>query len=78
MSETAAQLIRMFRSLSPNERHAVLVELVRISEAEDGPVPDDELADAGEQIFAMYDAEEAELSPLRRGPPPRHDRKACG
>lgn len=60
MSETATELIRTFRSLSPHERYAVLIELARISEADDGPLSDDELAYAGEQIFAMYDAEEAE------------------
>ncbi len=33
MSETATELIRTFSTLSPQERHAVLIELVRISEA---------------------------------------------
>jgi hypothetical protein len=60
MSETATELIRTFSTLSPQERHAVLIELVRISEADDGLLSDDELAYAGEQIFAMYDAEEAD------------------
>ncbi len=60
MSETATELIRTFSTLSPQERHAVLIELVRISEADDGLLSEDELACAGEQVFAMYDAEEAE------------------
>lgn len=59
MSETAVELIRTFATLSPHERHTVLVELARIAEAEDGPLSDDALARAGEQVFAMYDAEEA-------------------
>jgi len=67
MSETATELIRTFCTLSPNERYAVLVELARISEADDGPVSDDELAHAGEQIFAMYDAEEAEHGESQAG-----------
>ena len=60
MSETATELIQTFSTLSPHERHAVLIELARISEADDGPLSDDELAYAGEQMFAMYDAEEAD------------------
>lgn len=59
MSDTANELIQAFSTLSPNERYAVLIELARISEADDGPLSDDELAGAGEEIFAMYDAEEA-------------------
>jgi hypothetical protein len=60
MSDTATELIQAFSNLPPNERYAVLIELARISEADDGPLSEDELACAGEQVFAMYDAEEAE------------------
>jgi hypothetical protein len=60
MNETAIELIRTFSTLSPQDRHAVLIELARISEADDGLLSDDELAYAGEEIFAMYDAEEAD------------------
>jgi len=60
MSETATELIRTFSTFSPQERHAVLIELARISEADDGLLSDDELAFAGDELFAMYDAEEAD------------------
>ena len=60
MNQTAAELIHAFSTLPPHEQHAVLIELVRISESDDGPLTDDELTFAGEQVFAMYDAEEAE------------------
>ena len=59
MSETATELIQAFSTLSAHERHAVLIELARISEADDGPLTNDELTYAGAQVFAMYDAEEA-------------------
>lgn len=60
MSEAASNLINAFTLLPIPERYAVLVELARISEVDAGDVTDDELAIAGEQIFAMYDAEEAQ------------------
>ena len=60
MSETAAELIVTFSTLSPRERYAVLIELARISEGDVDVLTDDELTLAGEQVFAMYDAEEAE------------------
>ncbi len=59
MSETAHNLIDAFTALSARERHAVLVELARISEEDAGAITDEELTFAGEQLFAMYDAEEA-------------------
>ncbi len=67
MSETAANLIQAFTTLPPHERHAVLIELARISEAEDGPLTDDELSYAGAQLFALYDAEEAEHGGTKQG-----------
>lgn len=60
MSEAASDLINAFSLLPIPERHAVLVELVRISEVDAGELTDDELVIAGEQVFAMYDAEEAQ------------------
>lgn len=60
MSETATQLIQAFITLPPNERYAVLMELARISGADGGPLSENEFACAGEEIFAMYDAEEDE------------------
>jgi len=59
MSETAHNLIHAFATLSPREKHTVLVELARISEQDAGAITDEELTLAGEQLFAMYDAEEA-------------------
>ena len=52
-------LIDAFTALSVRERHAVLVELARISEEDAGAITDEELTFAGEQLFGMYDAEEA-------------------
>lgn len=59
MSEAANNLVDAFAALTLTERHAVLLELARISEDEAGGITDDELAFAGEQVFALYDAEEA-------------------
>ena len=60
MSETAHNLIVAFTSLPIAERHAVLLELARISQSDAGDLTDIELTLAGEQVFAMYDAEETE------------------
>lgn len=59
MCDAAIGLIQTFCTLSRNEQHAVLIELARISDADAGPLSDNELTSAGEEIFAMYDAEEA-------------------
>ncbi len=58
MSEAAHNLIDAFSALPVAERHAVLIELARMSQDEAGDISDNELAFAGEQIFLMYDAEE--------------------
>jgi len=60
MSDAATQLIKTFCNLPPNERYAVMIELARISETDYGSLSDDEFARAGEEVFAMYDAEESE------------------
>lgn len=60
MADAAIQLIDAFTALPATERHAVLVELARITEGEAGPITDDELSFAGAEVFAMYDREEAE------------------
>lgn len=60
MSDAANNLIHQFSALPSDERYAVLIELARISEVDAGAIADDELTHAGEQLFAMYDAEEAE------------------
>ena len=59
MSDIAHNLIDAFSALSVRERHAVLVELARISEEDAGAISDEELTFAGAQVLAMYDAEEA-------------------
>lgn len=60
MSEAALNLIDAFTALPVTERHAVLLELARISEDDAGDINNDELSFAGEQIFAIYDAEDAD------------------
>lgn len=67
MSETAIELIQAFSALPPHERHAVLIELARISEGDNGPLTDDELIFAAEQVFAIYDVEEAERGETSTG-----------
>jgi hypothetical protein len=57
MSDVAVELIHTFSALSRGEQHAVFLELARISEANAGPLSDEELTSAGESVFAMYDAE---------------------
>ena len=56
MSDAAVELIQTFFALSRSDQYTVLVELARISEQNAGPLSDEELAAAGESIFAMYDA----------------------
>ncbi len=58
MSEDAKQLVDAFTALAPQDRYAVMVELAGISEADAGPISDDELTIAGAELFSMYDAEE--------------------
>lgn len=60
MSDDAVRLLNAFAALPPKERYAVIVELARISETDAGPVTDEELALAGDELFSMYDTEEAE------------------
>lgn len=67
MSDVAVELIHTFSALSRGEQHAVLLELARISEANAGPLSDEELMAAGEAVFAMYDAEEAGHGEAEKG-----------
>jgi hypothetical protein len=53
--------------LSRSDQYAVLLELARISEANAGPLSDEELTAAGESVFAMYDAEEAGDGEAQKG-----------
>ena len=67
MSDAAVKLIQTFSALSRSEQYAVLLELTRISEANAGPVSDEELIAAGDAVFAMYDAEEAGHDEAQKG-----------
>lgn len=53
MSDAAHSLIDAFTALPAIERHAVLLELARISEEDTGEVSDDELAFAGEHVVIV-------------------------
>ena len=67
MSDAAVELIQTFSALSRSDQYAVLLELARISEANAGPLSDEELTAAGESVFAMYDAEEAGHGAAQKG-----------
>jgi hypothetical protein len=66
MSDAATQLIRAFSALSPSERYAVLLELAKISESETD-LSDEDLARVGDELFGMYDEEEADLGNSTEG-----------
>jgi hypothetical protein len=65
--DAAVELIQTFSALSRSDQYAVLLELARISEANAGPLSDEELTAAGESVFAMYDAEEAGDGEAQKG-----------
>ena len=60
MGEAATQLIKAFSSLPADEKHAVLIELAKLSEL-DSPISDEELLLAGQSVFQMYDEEEGAI-----------------
>ena len=66
MSDAATQLIRAFSALSPSERYVVMLELAKISESETD-LSDEDLARVGDELFRMYDEEEAELGNSTEG-----------
>jgi hypothetical protein len=66
MSDAATQLIRAFSALSPSERYAVMLELAKISESETD-LSDEDLARVGDELFGMYDEEEADLGNSTEG-----------
>ena len=66
MSDAATQLIRAFSALSPSERYAVMLELAKISESETD-FSDEDLARVGDELFGMYDDEEAERGNTTEG-----------
>jgi len=67
MCDAAVELIQTFSALSRSDQYAVLLELARISEANAGPLSDEELTTAGESVFTMYDAEEAGHGEAQKG-----------
>jgi hypothetical protein len=61
MTRAAQHLIQSFESLPEEDKHDVLVELLRIPiEAGYTSPSDEELLDAAEQIFLGYDEREAQ------------------
>jgi len=61
MTDEAKCFIEKFEALPDVEKQGVLVELLRIANDIDyGDITDDEIRHAAAEVFAMYDAEEAE------------------
>lgn len=60
MNQAAQNLIDAFFELPVSERHAVIIELARISETDADAFSDEELIQAADQLFSIYDAEEAD------------------
>lgn len=62
MSETAAQFVAAFETLSAREQHEVLAELLRRScSITDAQLSDEHLVDVANQVFASLDAEESDV-----------------
>jgi hypothetical protein len=60
MTETAAQLIAVFDTLTVAERHELLIEMLRRSgELPDSIVSDDQLVGIADELFQSLDAEES-------------------
>jgi hypothetical protein len=59
MNNDLSRIIDAFTALPVAQRYAVIVELARISEADAGPLSDDDLVAAGDALFRLYDDEEA-------------------
>ncbi len=66
MSDAATQLILAFSALPPSERHAVMLELAKISESETD-LSDEDLARVGDELFGLYDEEESEHGNSKEG-----------
>ena len=59
MSETPAQLINAFSSLSAEEQHEVMLALIRTSgELPGSTITDDQLVTLAEEVFLALDAKE--------------------
>lgn len=67
MTEAAHNLIDAFKALPVAERHAVFLQLATIAETSAGEISDEELIFAGEQLFLLYDAEEAKDAQANKG-----------
>ena len=65
MSHEARQLLIAFESLSPEEQCEFALEVLRRAPVY-GDLPEEALASAADELFSMYDGEEADAS----GPKP--------
>ena len=60
MPETAAQLLATFDSLPPNEKHDVLIEMLRRNgELHETILTDDHFVELADNLFQILDAEES-------------------
>jgi len=61
MSERTVQLLDAFETLPPDDKQSFLLEIMRRTRElpfDSGPIPDEEIGEAGRAIFAFLDAEE--------------------
>ena len=59
MTDTATQLLATFESLSADEQHVVLTQMLRrVGELPDAPMSDDALIANADVVFQSLDAEE--------------------
>ena len=61
MGKHAAQLLQEFETLPPADKQAFVVEILRRTREfpiDSGPVSDEEIGEAGRQLFALLDQEE--------------------
>jgi hypothetical protein len=60
MTETVQQLLRSFQALSESEKHEATVEFLRhLQQEAAGPLPDQGLLAAADELFRELDAREA-------------------
>ena len=59
MTDTATQLLATFESLSADEQHVVLTQMLRrVGELPEAPMTDDALTAVADEVFQSLDAEE--------------------
>ena len=59
MTDTATQLLATFESLSADEQHVVLTQMLRrVSELPEAPMSDDALIAIADEVFQSLDTEE--------------------